>query len=286
MLTFFVVFNYFRRNPCFKPVPQGGMPMPTCRWLLLCGLLGLLVPGYAAAEELLRYAGATTLQRSFMPEAARSFQADTGVRIQIEGGNTNPGIRALLAGEVDMAGAGRHLTAEEKKQGLIEHFVGWDVLAVVVQKSSPVETLSLEQLRDIFAGGIRNWKAVGVVTSPKGSGMRTAIQDLILKEKAFTANEVVSGVVSQADQQVAMFPAAITAVSLSMVDNTRVKTLSVDGIAPTAANVAAGRYPLAKPLALVTRGQPKGQLQRFIDFATGARGQAILAKQFVPAAQP
>ncbi|MCM2264219.1 MAG: phosphate ABC transporter substrate-binding protein [Desulfuromonadales bacterium] len=263
------------------------------RLLLVIVMSFLLIPAVASAEELLRYAGATTLQRSFMPEAARTFQSDTGVRIQIEGGNTNPGIRALLAGEIDMAGAGRHLTADEKKQGLVEHFVGWDVLAIVVQRINPVEKLSLEQLRAIFSGEIRNWKDVGgkdepivVVTSPKGSGMRTSVQDLILKEKAFTANEVVSGVVGQADQQVAMFPAAVTAVSLSMVDNARVKTLSVDGVAPTAVNVAAGRYPLAKPLALVTRGQPKGQLQRFVDFATSARGQAIMAKQFVPLTQP
>jgi len=259
-----------------------------CRLLLVITLSFLLIPALAFAEEVLRYAGATTLQRSFMPEAARTFQADTGVRIQIEGGNTNPGIRALLAGEIDMAGAGRHLTAEEKKQGLVEHFLGWDVLAIVAQRTLPVENLTLEQLRGIFSGEIRNWKEVGgkdepivVVTSPKGSGMRSAVQDLILQDKTFTANEVVSGVVGQADQQVAMFPAAITAVSLSMVDNTRVKTLSVNGVDPTAANVAAGRYPLAKPLVLVTRGQPKGQLQRFIELATGPRGEAIIAKQFV-----
>lgn len=280
---------------CSKPGSAEGRRMMSerCRLLLVVALSFLLIPAGASAEEFLRYAGATTLQRSFMPEAARTFQADTGVRIQIEGGNTNPGIKALLAGEIDMAGAGRHLTAEEKKQGLVEHFIGWDVLAIVVQRSSPLENLTSEQLRGIFSGEIRNWKDVGgkdepivVVTSPKGSGMRSSVQDLILKEKAFTANEVVSGVVGQADQQVAMFPAAITAVSLSMVDNTRVKSLSVDGVAPTAANVAAGRYPLAKPLALVTRGQPKGQLQRFIEFAASARGQAIMAKQFVPVTKP
>lgn len=259
-------------------------------WLLLCALTILIFPGQACAEESLRYAGATTLQHSFMPEAARTFQGETGVRFQIEGGNTNPGIKALLAGEIDLAGAGRHLTAEEKKQGLVEYFLGWDVLAIVVQKSLAVDSLTVEQLRGIFSGEIRNWQEVGgkaapiiVVTSPKGSGMRAAVQDLILKEKAFTAKEVVSGVVGQADQQVAMFPAAITAVSLSMVDHSRVKVLKVNGIEPDAANVVAGSYPLAKPLALVTRGQPKGQLQRFIDFATGSRGQAILAKHFVPA---
>ena len=261
--------------------------------LLLMVLASLLPPLAAGAEELLRYAGATTLQRSYMPEAARIFKSETGVRIQIEGGNTNPGIRALLAKEVDMAGAGRHLTAEEKRQGLVEHFLGWDVLAVVLQRSNPVDALTLAQLRGIFSGEIRNWQELGgkdepivVVTSPKGSGMRTAVQELILGEKPFTAAEVISGVVGQADQQVTMFPAGITAISLSMIDNERVKPVLVDGVAPTAANVAAGRYPLAKPLALVTLGQPKGQLERFILFSLGPRGQSVLAKSFVPGAKP
>ena len=264
-----------------------------CCALLLVALVCLSSTLAAAAEDLLRYAGATTLQRSFMPEAARIFQGETGVRIQIEGGNTNPGIRSLLAGEVDMAGAGRHLTAEEKKQGLVEHFLGWDVLAVVVQRTNPVDALTVAQLRGIFSGEISNWKEVGgrdepiiVVTSPKGSGMRAAVQELILGEKPFTAAEVVSGVVGQADQQVSMFPAGITAVSLSMVDNERVRAVLVDGVAPTAANVADGRYVLAKPLALVTRGAPKGQLERFIKFTLSPRGQGVLSKSFVPAAKP
>jgi phosphate transport system substrate-binding protein len=264
-----------------------------CCALLLAALVGWSSPLGAVADELLRYAGATTLQRSFMPEAARIFGAETGVNIQIEGGNTTPGIRSLLASEIDMAGAGRHLTPAEKTRGLVEHFLGWDVLAVVVQRTNPVDALTLAQLRGIFSGELRNWKEVGgrdepivVVTSPKGSGMRSAAQDLILGDKAFTVAEVVSGVVGQADQQLSMFPAGITAVSLSMVDNERVKTLQVDGVAPTTANVAAGRYPLVKPLALATRGQPKGQLERFIFFALSPRGQEILAKRFVPAAKP
>jgi phosphate transport system substrate-binding protein len=83
-----------------------------------------------------------------------------------------------------------------------------------------------------------------------------------------------------------MFPNGIAALSLSMVDNQQVKSLLVEGVAPTAVNVLAGRYPLAKPLALVTRGQPKGQLERFILFALSPRGQGVLAKNFVPAAKP
>ncbi|PNU19223.1 hypothetical protein C2E25_13505 [Geothermobacter hydrogeniphilus] len=68
-----------------------------------------------------------------------------------------------------------------------------------------------------------------------------------------------------------------------MVDAGHVKTLRVDGVTPTAANIARGRYLLAKPLALVTRGEPRGDLARFIALAKSRQGKEILAKSFVPA---
>ena len=230
------------------------------QWVIL-GTIILCVTGSAWAEDALRYAGATTLQRYFMPEAARLFTADTGIKVNIEGGNTGPGLKALLNGDVDLAGAGRLLTEEEKQQGLVEHFLGWDVLAIVVHEKNPLQTLSLEQLQGIFSGELTNWQEVGgldqpiiVVTSPKGSGMRSAVRKLILQGKDFLGMEIVSAIVSAADQQVSMFPAGITALSQSMLDADHVKMIKVDGVAATPENVTADKYPLVKPLTLVTKG--------------------------------
>lgn len=259
------------------------------RFMSLLVLLAVYA-GPASAEDLLRYAGATTLQRYFMPEAARLFSDETAVRIRIEGGNTDPGIKALINGEVDMAGAGRLLTPAEKKQGLVEHFLGWDVLTIVVHKQNPVEVLSYEQLHDIFAGKLSNWRDVGgvdapilLVTGPKGSGMRAAVKDLILGQDDFLPNTVVSAIVAEADQQVGMFPNAITAQSRSMLDAKNVKTVKVGGVEPSVANIVEGRYLLAKPLTLVTLGQPQGDLARFMALVKSTRGKAILIKSFVPA---
>ena len=72
---------------------------------------------------MLRYAGATTLQRFFIPEAVRFFRAEIDICISIAVGITDPGIGGLLKDDIDMAGAGRHLLTEaEKTQGLVEHF--------------------------------------------------------------------------------------------------------------------------------------------------------------------
>ncbi|MCK4509622.1 MAG: phosphate ABC transporter substrate-binding protein [Desulfuromonadales bacterium] len=250
----------------------------------------LAIAGGACADELLRYAGATTLQRFFMPEAARLFTSETAIKVHIEGGNTNPGIKALQNGEVDMAGAGRLLTEAEKSQGLVEHFLGWDVLAIVVQEENPLQDLSLDQLQGIFSGAITNWQDVGgkpgpivVVTCPKGSGMRSAVKKLILKGKAYLPREIVSAIVAESDQQVSMFSVGITALSRSMLDAAHVKAIKVDGVAPTAASISEGRYPLAKPLTLVTKGEPQGDLARFIDLAKSQQGRTILQRSFVPA---
>ena len=118
------------------------------------GLLILLLTvsiATAHAEPTLRYAGATTLQRYFMPEISRAFTDATAIKVHIEGGNTGPGIAALLLGKADMAGVGRHLTEEEKGKGLVEHFLGWDVLSIIVHEENPVGSLTLPQLQGIFS---------------------------------------------------------------------------------------------------------------------------------------
>ncbi len=260
------------------------------RQFVIISVVVLFTVGNAWAEGSLRYAGATTLQRYFMPEVARIFMADTAIKVNIEGGNTGPGIKALLNGDVDMAGAGRFLTAAEKQQGLAEHLLGWDVLAIVIHEDNPVENLSHDQLQGIFSGELTNWQEVGgldkpivVVTSPKGSGMRSAVQTLILHEKDYLHREIVSAIVAASDQQVAMFPSAITALSQSMFDADRVKMIKVDGVAATKTNISTEKYPLAKPLTLVTMGEPKGDLDRFIALARSPKGKDVLQKNFVPA---
>jgi len=261
---------------------------------VLVGIVLLMSPVVRADDFFeMRYAGATTLQQFFMPEMSRMFFDDTEIRILIEGGNTDQGIQALLQGEIDMAGAGRHLSEAEKAQGLVEHLLGWDVLMVVVNRDNAVEDISLQQLQGIFSGEIGNWRECGgldlpivVIACPKGSGMRKAVQNLILKDRPHLTKAVVSAVVAHADRHVAMFPGAIAVLSASMVDDSRVKIVRVNGVEPASRSLAEGRYSLAKPLALITRGQPRDELKVFIDLATSAMGRKVLVEHFVPLGQP
>lgn len=260
--------------------------MSSARLFAVSLCAALLAVSSPAAGEMLKYAGATTLQRDFMPEAAQLFLIETGIPFQISGGNTDPGLRALQTGLVNLAGSGRFLRPEEKAAGLVETLIGWDAIVILVHQTNPVGNLTREQLRGIFSGHLTNWRQVGgadqpilVITSPQGSGMRQSVQD-DLGLTAYTPKAITAALVADGDRQVAALPAAIAAISRSMVDVAEVKAIQVDGIAPSQETVAAQSYPLIKPLLLVTRGKPAGPVARFLHLALGDRGQEILARKF------
>lgn len=243
----------------------------------------------ALGADVFRYAGATTLQKDFMREASQRFGAVNDVSISIEGGDSSAGIKSLSAGEIEIAGSGRFLTAKEKAAGLVEHLLGWDPLVVVVHLTNPVEDVRTEELRQMLRGTTRNWNEVGgrdlpilQVVAPGGSGVHEAVDRLLLSGEHVSSKAIVSLIVADADRNVGNLPAAFTVTSMSMVDSDRVKIIKVDGELPSHQTISSGKYPMIKPLLLVTKGQPKGKLALFINFAKSPEGQGIIAKKFFP----
>lgn len=247
----------------------------------------------AVAVEMIRYAGATTLQKDFMPDAAHRFGAAHNVKFQLDGGNSDAGIKAVGTDSIDLAGSGRFLTSKEKADGLVEHLLGWDPLVVVAHATNPIGNVSRANLQRMVSGAVRNWKELGgrdlpilQVAAPSGSGVHTAVRHLILDDEPISRRAIVSLVVADADRNVALLPAAFTVTSLSMVDVENVKVIKLDHFPPDRQTIAAGDYPLIKPLLLITKGKPKGSLALFISFAKSPEGQSLLAKKFIPLASP
>jgi methyl-accepting chemotaxis protein/ABC-type phosphate transport system substrate-binding protein len=118
---------------------------------------------------------------------------------------TARGFAAFIAGEADMAMATRVMTRDETEQtqsrGIEASFklLGQICVAVVINASSTVQELTMEQLRQIFVGEITNWNRVGgpdcaiqVTTRPApetGSGV--AFQEIVLKGAPYAANHLV-----------------------------------------------------------------------------------------------
>ncbi len=238
----------------------------------------------------LKISGGTAHIPVIKEAAKRIMRLAPKIRITIAGGGSGVGIKQVGEGLVDIGNSGRKPTPEEiAKYNLTLFKWAVDGVAAVVNPRNPVRSLTAQQLRDIFAGRIDNWKAVGgpdrkidLYTRDKASGTRAVFWKKALAKGSISpkANFVISNGAMKA--AVAGDPGAIGYVSVGYIDDS-VAPVALDGVAPTLATVKNGCYPVARGLYSNTRGEPRGLTRAFIDYLFSAEGQRIAAdKGFIP----
>ncbi len=96
------------------------------------------------------------------------MRANPDITIQITGGGSGTGIAALINGATNICQASRPMKPKEReqvkeKQGkdAVEIAVAMDGLAVFVHESSPLQEISLDQLKAIYTGKAKSWSALG-----------------------------------------------------------------------------------------------------------------------------
>ena len=243
-----------------------------------------------STHEPLTYQGATTIGTVILPEATKLFTAKTGIKFgSIGGAGAKQGFLAARDGKVTFGGVARALTDEEKKEVPTSEVIGYDVMGVFVNEKNPAKNLTRDQVKGIFTGKLNNWKQVGgqdraiVVFSERLNGGRATVEafkDLALGGAAY-------GPVKELDdatdcmQDVANDPAAVTASSMAFLIS-GVVPASLDGISPTKDMVRSGKYPLQRPLVLVSKQPNTGVVKQFLDFMLSPEAQEIVARKFVP----
>lgn len=203
--------------------------------------------------------------------------------VNVQSGGSTAGIQACMNGTVHIGMSSRELKAEEKV--LNEIVICYDGIAIIVNPKNPINNLTLEQVRDIFAGKIRNWKELGwidrkidAVTREEGSGTRGAFEELVMHKTHIDDGIMVQDSNGSVKEVVATDPYAIGYVSLGMVDN-KVKSISIDGIEPSIDNIKQKKYKVVRPFLYLTKDKPDPDTQIFIDFVLSKEGQNILKKE-------
>ena len=229
-------------------------------------------------------AGSTSVQpyAEIVAEEYMILHPDT--EIDIQGGGSATGITAAQSGVADIGMSSRSLKDEEKGLWYVE--VARDGLAVIVNPANPVQDLTLDQVRGIYAETITTWKEVGgsnskihVIAREEGSGTRSAFTDLVMgKTTEITPRAIVQDSNGAVRQLVADDPNAIGFISLGLV-NDKVKALELGGIEATRENVENGSYKLSRPFLFVSLSEPTGQTKEFVDFILSADGQKILMNE-------
>jgi phosphate transport system substrate-binding protein len=247
-----------------------------------CMVLASVVSGHLqAATGKLVLTGASTVAPLALEIGKRFESLNPGLRVDVQSGGSARGVSDVRAGLSDIGLVSRPLKPEE--QDLTARTLAMDGVSIILHRSNPVAALSAEQVRGLYLGQIRNWKELGgedravtVVNKAEGrSTLELFVGYYQLKNSDIRA-QVVIGDNQQGIKTVAGNPGAIGYVSIGAAefeagDGAAIKLLPMNGVEATTEAVRAGRFPLSRPLNLVTRGPASGLAARFIDFACSTK---------------
>ncbi len=241
-----------------------------------------LVPVYAAfinavyPEGSVTYEGGVFSDDNFYGE---NFAADSKMQYK----NTVRGYQAIADGTTDILFCAapseeQKQYAEEKGVELVYVPIGLEAFVFFVNEKNPVDNLTVDQIRGIYAGDYKNWSDVGgnnrvinPVTRLSGSGSQSAM-DAFMGERKIALKS----------------PFAVTGGSLGfsfryymdgIVGNEAVKMISLNGIYPSAENIRNGSYPvIAEFYAIYRADNTNENIPVLIDWILSEEGQTIIEK--------
>lgn len=258
----------------------------------LCALAAR--PSHHSAGPTLIWRGDVTTARSVVEDVAQAWTRAGHGKIHMEPFNTASGIDAVLDGKADIGGSARGASPRKAREAALTFTpVAWDALVMVTNAHNPAHDLTLKQVHDIYYGKITNWKQLGgkdqpidlyAVASP-GDGVEFSLRKLIFGR----GNQPVAAPrlyvnVAKLEEALTLDPKGLGVSTLSGVHgNRKLKMLSIDGVAPSPANVADGSYPLYTPLYLTRQaGDPKSaEVKQFVDYFSSDKARAILRKHLL-----
>ena len=221
--------------------------------------------------------------------------------VVVTGGGTGVGMAALIENTTDIAMASRRIKFGEKMKFASENLqeaevvVAYDALAVVVNPSNPVDSLTREQLEAIFRGKIANWKDVGgedrkivVYSRETSSGTYEFFKESVFDNKNYMSSVLSMPATGAIIQSVRQTKGAIGYIGLAYL-NPYVKPVAVsyDGgvnyAMPSVETAADGSYPVVRPLYYYYDTRKEETVGGFISFALSPQGQkSVLEQGFVP----
>ena len=178
--------------------------------------------------------------------------------------------------------------------------VCYDSFVFITHVDNPVDNLTVEQIRGIYSGRIRNWSEVGgedeeIVAFQRnpGSGSQTAMIEIVMDGiKMMDApagwRPVGMGILIDFIAEYQNRPNSIGYTFKYYIDrlykNPNIKILKVNGVEPSDNNVRNSSYPFTAPYNGVIRNADANSTGgRFLDWLLSAEGQRVIAQAgYVP----
>lgn len=239
-----------------------------------------LVPVYASIIDAVYPVGSVTYEGGTFSDDnfyGENFAKDSKMQYR----NTVRGYQAVVDGTADIFFSAAPSDAQKQyaiEQGveLVYVPIGLEAFVFFVNEKNPVDSLTVEQIRDIYAGKYTNWKEVGganrvinPITRLSGSGSQTTME-------AFMGERNIAP----------KSPLALTGASIGfsfryymdgMVENEDVKMLALNGIYPSAENIQNGSYPVIAQFYAVYRADNENEnIPVLIEWILSEEGQTLI----------
>jgi phosphate transport system substrate-binding protein len=223
------------------------------------------------------------------------MQKNPDVKVQVTGGGSGTGFAALQNQQTDLANASRKVKAKEVEACIrafgkrpAEYKVALDGLSVYVHESNPIKQLSLDQLRNIYTGKIKNWKEVGGADGPialysreNSSGTYEFFKENVLQGADFAASAQNMPGTAALLQAVGRDPKAIGYGGAAYGQGAKHIMVSKEtggqGVEPTEENILNQSYPIWRYLYIyVNPALDKGDVKKYLTWIRSDEGQALV----------
>lgn len=246
--------------------------------------------------------GATALYPVYAAFAEATYDPAAYTPQLVQCTNTSNAYQAVIAGGRDIifvATASQKQREAAKQAGADLHFtpIGREAFVFLVGTENPVESLSSQQLRNIYSGKTAHWSTLGwaeggkliAFQRPSGSGSQTGLEAMMgtlpIQVPQPLPDPSLMGTNSLMQQVSVRWNGVQPALGYSyryyattMYANPNVKLLHIDGVAPTPENIQSGAYPFVSDFYAVTRGAPQGNAKVLLDWVLSPQGQELIEK--------
>jgi len=266
-----------------------------------------LIIGCGRRMNCIQIKGSDTMVNLVQAWAEKFSELNPGVNIAVTGGGSGTGIAAFISGTCDIVASSRKMKeieinlSREHNLNPQEYIVALDGIAVVVHPENPVSRLTMEQLRDIFMGKIKNWKEVGgtdsnivILSREINSGTHIFFKEHVLRRgkskgtEEFAPEALLMPSSQAIVDEVIQNRSAIGYVGIGYLSD-KLKAIEVsigEGkpyIKPTIETVKKNIYPISRPLFLYTDCNCSPVVKKIIEFVFSDTGQKIVKDiDFIP----
>ena len=220
--------------------------------------------------------------------------------LSLYGGNYGDAVKLIIAYE-----APESVKEEMETDGdpLDQKAIGRDALVFIVNEDNPVQSLTQQQLKDIYAGKITNWKDVGgkdqeivAFQRREDSGSQTLFQKLLIQDGELmdAPTELAPAAMGELVDDIAAYNNAANAIGFSvyyyidqMYSKPGLRLLAVDGVTPSNETIADQSYPLCNEFYAAVRQDSAADSpeRKVYDWLSTEAGHACIEKSGYVAVQ-